>query len=358
MMCRWPLYALVTVLCLGCGNSPNPEGPAEQPDKIIQINESDVDTLDGETLTDADTLARPSNLVMAGSYLVIKDSHGDPAVHVVRRSDGSYVTSLGEPGQGPGQFSAWTFDVTSFDPPRFWVNDLSQRRLTYVDLERYLEGQFELGERIINLDIAPTSPVWLGDSLVVSPAFMAKEGRLAKLNPSGTFLGTMGVSPPPRNEAPMPVLQHAYQSWMKPRPGDRSLLALGTFYADRIEIYHADGTRKALVQGPALFEPIFEVATREGEPVRGSTDETRYGYIDLATTEQHIYALYSGRRRDESGNHGETIRVFDWDGNLEHVYNLKAAILSIAVDPAETTLYATQRAPDLEITKYPLQTGS
>lgn len=360
-MPRGALYLLTVVFCLACGNSPSVQAPAEEPDKIVQIEPSDVTALDGQTLTDADTLARPSNIVRAGSFLLVEDSYDDPPIHVIRRSDGSYVSSIGTPGEGPGEFTGtWSFDVTSQDPLQFWVYDLSQLRLTYVDLEQYLNGPFDLGERIINLKIGftPTAPVWLGDSLMVSPGFLTEEGRLARFTPEGEYVGTVGRSPPARSGVPLAVLQHAYQSQMKPRPGDRSLLALGTFYADRLEIYHADGTRKALVQGPALFEPIFEVGTMQGEPVRQSTEHTRYGYIDLATTKQHIYALYSGRRREEGGNHGDTVRVFDWDGNLEEVYELNAAVLGIAVGRAGRTLYATQRAPNLEITEYPLETGS
>jgi len=356
---RWLAGAVVATCLLACTAQSDTSSATDSSGPMIQISEDSVISLRGETLTDADTLARPSKIVTAGPYLVVKDSHGNPPVHIIRASDGAYVSSLGTPGQGPGEFTgsgAWSFDVVSHDPPRLWIYDLSALRLTYVDLEGYVNGSFALGERILNLNIGftPTSPVWLGDSLLVSPGFLTEPRRLAQFSPEGDYLGAVGVSPPPRDGVPIAVLQHAYQSRMKPRPGDRSLLALGTFYADRIEIYHADGTRKRLVQGPANFDPIFNVAPYQGQPARQSTDETRNGYTDLATTKDHIYALYSGRRRDKGGPYGTSVRVFDWDGTLQRVYNLNAAALGIAVDPDGTTLYATQRYPDLEITRYAL----
>lgn len=355
-MPKWLLLLAIVSFNMACNERSGSQESTEQPDKNVSFNESDVIQLDGQTLTEADTLARPSKIVIAGPYLIIKDAYGQPPIHVIRASDGSYVTALGTPGEGPGEFiGTWSFDVVSGDPPRFWIYDMPELRLTYVDLEAYLRGAFELGDRIINLNIGftPTAPTWLGDSLFVSPGFLTEEGRLAQFSPEGTFMGTIGISPPSREGVPLAVLQHAYQSWMKPNP-NRSLLALGTFYADRLEIYRPNGIRKLLVQGPAHFNPTFEVGTMQGEPARQSTDETRYGYIDIATTQRHIYALYSGRLRDQQGNYGDTVRVFDWDGNLNQVYNLNAAVLGIAVAPDETRLYATQRAPTVEISTYRL----
>jgi len=352
----WLLLLAIVSFNMACNERSGSQESTEQPDKNISFNESDVIQLDGQTLTEADTLSRPSKIVIAGPYLIIKDAYGQPPIHVIRASDGSYVTALGTPGEGPGEFiGTWSFDVVSGDPPRFWIYDMPQLRLTYVDLEAYLRGAFELGDRIINLNIGftPTAPTWLSDSLLVSPGFLTEEGRLAQFGPEGRFIGTAGISPPSRKGVPLAVLQHAYQSRMKPNP-NRSLLALGTFYADRLEIYHFDGTRKVLAQGPAHFDPTFEVGILQGEPARQSTDETRYGYIDIATTQDRIYALYSGRLRNQQGNHGDTVRVFDWNGNLKQVYDLNAAVLGITVDSTETTLYATQRFPSLEITRYSL----
>ena len=61
-----------------------------------------------------------------------------------------------------------------------------------------------------------------------------------------------------------------------------------------------------------------------------------------------------GHYVNQQGNHGDTVRVFDGDGNLEQVYDLNAAVLGITVDAAEGTLYATRRFPNLEITRYRL----
>ena len=61
-----------------------------------------------------------------------------------------------------------------------------------------------------------------------------------------------------------------------------------------------------------------------------------------------------GHYVNQQGNHGDTVRVFDGDGNLEQVYDLNAAVLGITVDAAEGTLYATRRFPNLETTAYGL----
>ncbi len=317
-----------------------------------------------EPLLLSDTLADPSSLVRAGAHLIVEDKSDATPIHVIRIEDGAYISTLGTEGQGPGEFTGlWSFDVVSHDPPRFWAYDLQQLRLTYVDLEGALSGSFKLGDRVLNLNIGftPTVPTWLNDSLLVSPGVLTDDGRLAYFDRSGNHVETMGTAPPPREDVPMAVLQHAYQSWMKPHP-DRTLFALATFYADQIEIYRADGTRKHLLIGPDSFEPAFDVAQFQGEAVRATTDETRNGYIDLATTRDRIYALYSGRLQRKAGNYGTTVRVFDWDGTLHRVYDLNAAVRGIAVSNDGQTLFATQHVrrgtngtmDEIGITKYRL----
>jgi len=93
----------------------------------------------------------------------------------------------------------------------------------------------------------------------------------------------------------------------------------------------------------------------DGQPVHSTTSETRVGYIDLATTDERIYALYSGRLRGQQGGWANIVRVFDWDGNYQASYDLQAAAIGIAVVPEtseQDVMYVVQMRPRLEITRY------
>jgi len=347
---------IITAATYGCVGEQPDRAFLDEADNMIAVTSTDSIPLEGETLTDTDSLARPSKIYPAGPYLVVLDSYAQPPIHVIRSSDGAYIASLGGPGEGPGEFvGPWSVDVPSREATSFWVHDLTQTRATHFDIERYLEGNDPVQEIVnFNVGFTLTSPILVGDSLFISPGFLTEEGRLAVFNRDGDHKDTVGNILVSRDRVPAAVLQHAYQSRMKASP-DRSRLALATFYADQLEIYSPTGERKALVQGPEYFDPVFEVGAMDGQPVHSTTSETRVGYIDLATTDERIYALYSGRLRGQQGGWANIVRVFDWDGNYQASYDLQAAAIGIAVVPEtseQDVMYVVQMRPRLEITRY------
>ena len=358
VLCNTLLILITAIVTLGCTEKRSEGMSSERASNEVKTSSADVIPVEGETLMASDSLARPSKIYAVGSYLVILDSYAQPPIHVIRSSDGTYVASLGRPGEGPGEFvSPWSVDIPSREEASFWVHDLTQIRSTHFDIGAHLEGRDPVQEIVnFNIGFTLTSPILINDSLFISPGFLTEDGRLARLTRNGNHKDTVGSALAARDRVPAAVLQHAYQSRMKASP-DRSRLVLGTFYADRLEIYSVNGERLALVEGPDLFDPIFEVGTMEGQPVHSTTNETRIGYIDLAITDKRIYALYSGRLRGQQGGWANLVRVFDWNGNYITSYDLQAAAVGIAVvsrDSEPDILYAVQMRPKLEISRYML----
>lgn len=349
---RFLVWLVLVGGVLGCG--PDQEGRTRSNTKTIGYHPEEADSLHGQVLSNADTIANPSSLVKVGEYLLVADISSDPPAHILTSKDGSYVRSLGTQGRGPGEFRGiWSFDVVSDSPGGVWAYDLNALRLTYIPVPQYVEGDYTLGDRLVTLETgySPTSPHWLGDSLLVSPGFLTEEGRLAYLDPqTGTTRRIDGVSPPNPNGDPIAVLQHAYQAFMDIEPTD-SLLVLGTRYADQLEIYRTDGTQQTVIRGPDHFDPVYEVGSAQGEPVRVSTDETRTGYLDVKATRSAIYALYAGRHRAGSAS---LVHVLDWQGTLQTVYKLDEPVRAIAVDEESDRLYASRAVSGPAILTYPV----
>jgi TolB-like 6-blade propeller-like len=186
---------------------------------------------------------------------------------------------------------------------------------------------------------------------------MLNGGRLAVFSSSGEFTGTVGDTPPAAPGVPAQVAGHAYQSTARLSP-DRTRLALVTRHADRLEIYRADGTLAARATGPRGFEPVYSVARNpRGEPIFGSGRDLRFGYVDVAATEERIYALYSGRTRGQApgrANFGRWVHVYDWSGRLHEVLGLDSDVLGIAVSADGGTLYAVRHEPAPALVAYPL----
>jgi len=351
---------LLACVYAGCTESEvSPEPTAEEDaTQFLSFSIEGSTKVAGHNLIEIDTLGRPGDLLRVGPYLVIADSYGDPPLHVVRASDGAYVRSLGRPGEGPGEFShVWSLLSVPTAEEAFWAFDSQLRRLTYVDLKRYLADDFTLGEQLISFTSEGLliSPAWIADTLLISSGFFM-EGRIGHFDSTGKMLRLVGITPPGGEKIPVPVRQHAYRSVLKTRP-DGSLVVLGTRHADQLELYRVDGTRLAVIRGALKFDPKYTVKNREGGSSMVTGNDFRFGFIDLATTQEYIFALYSGRTREAypgRANFGETVHVFDWSGQLIHTYELDADVISIVVDESGRTLYASQHRPHPAILRYAL----
>lgn len=308
------------------------------------------------TVDRSDALGSPADMALVGSHLVLLNPRGDSALRVYDTRTDRLVRSLGREGAGPGEFlGAWSIDPEPGSATAFWVYDIALRRMTRVDLA---PGAHPAGARTLPLhEAGPVAhPVWIGDSLLVSVGFFPEGGRLAHVDPSGRLRRVVGNDPPGSDATPMQVRQHAYQGKVQPN-ADRSLLALATRHADRLEILRVDGTRVAAAERPATFEPVFRTAVRAGESVLDTGDDLRFGYVDIAATPTRIYSLYSGRSRAEApgrANFGETVFVYDWSGARVDELRLDAPALTIEVDEARGKLYAVQHDPVPAVVVYDL----
>lgn len=350
--CFFGMFALPVAVAACSPSAPGYGDPAEMDHSAL----SPVAVV-GEVVAEPSDLGLPFELEVLGEHLVILDAASDSAVLVMRKDDGELIRSFGRRGHGPGEYEgAWSVDPVAGSDQQFWIYDASLHRLTHVDLSRDFEGGARHGERIINLVAEATvlDPTRL-DSIFVSLGFF-QSGRLGQFDEEGRFLRTVGSLPQDAHEVPPQILQHAFQSTLEPNPS-RTLLAVATRHADRLEIYRPDGTLVASARPPFGFLPKFEVRVRRGEPSMATGDDLRFGYVDLATTEDHIYALFSGRTRygfPGTANYGEYVHVYDWEGRLQTVVKLDSEALAIAVDTADRSLYALRHDPRPAVVRYGL----
>ena len=315
--------------------------------------------LRSRVVSESDSLRLPTELQVTRDYLVALDRFGNPSMYVFRLADGALVGTLGKRGHGPGEFQGpWSVDVEP-GTNRFWVYDLEASRLTRVDLDRWLAAGRVLAQPpVLNLrreQGPPTDLAWLGDSVMVGPGYY-QSGRLARFGRDGKLRALTGQLPVGDVEGPPQVIQHAYQSTMELNPA-RTLVALGTRHASRLEILRPTGERVAVAEGPRPFGPVYSVATRAGSPVLLTDEKLRFGYVDLAATERHVIALYSGMRRGDrpgAAHFGRVLHVYDWSGRLLRQVVLDAEVLHVAADERTGTLYASRSIPGPAIVADPL----
>jgi hypothetical protein len=150
------------------------------------------------------------------------------------------------------------------------------------------------------------------------------------------------------------VLQHAYTGPLTVAP-DRQRIAMGTENADRLEIYRADGSLVREVRGAFGFEPVYEVHRQPAGNTMATGGDLRFGYTGMASTDAHIYAMYSGQLRAEGGGYsyfGTEVHVYRWNGDRVATLKLDERARAIAVTPDGEWLYAVQWTPEPRVVQY------
>jgi hypothetical protein len=112
------------------------------------------------------------------------------------------------------------------------------------------------------------------------------------------------------------------------------------------------------VLGHELAEGVKAGGTFGGEVYMAPEEDMRFGYVRIATTDDRIYALFSGRSNRGSPRdapYGRFVHVYDWDGEFLAALELDNAALEIAVDPLGEELYATIEEPEPGVRVYSLR---
>lgn len=316
--------------------------------------------LRGEPVATGDYLDHPGQMAVTDDRLVVLDRSA-PMVHVFRLGDGAHLGSVGKQGEGPGEYrSAWHIERDANDPRAVWIYDIALLRMT-----RLAFGPAPLPEvrEVVNLNAGSgvfLHPVWISDTTLVVSGITPTHanGRLLLTDRAGGVIRMIGKAPrhPGAASIPTTVLQHAYEGPLAVRP-DRARFALATRQADQLEIYRSDGTQLAQVVGSTGFLPEFEVKERAEGVSMATGDDLRVGYVDLAATRDHIYALFSGTVRGEAGAStyfGREVHVFDWSGAKLARLQLDEPAFTIAVTPDGARMYAVHHEPVPSIVSYSL----
>jgi len=352
---RLVLAPCATAMLIGCdaGETGLRYGSAE-------LDHGAVPQLDASSriLCDTAALGIPTDLLVVGDYLVVLDIASDSVLHFFDRRTKTYRGQLGRRGEGPGEvMAAWSLDHYGEADNAFWLYDAGLRRLTEVDIRRSLAAGQLSHTQLIGLIASgtPTGPLWL-DSTIVSLGFFT-QGRIMVFNREGEPDSTIGPVPKAGDELPPSVVQHVYQGTLVRRPDGQKLAAV-TRHAGQIEIYDMHGAR-TLRNGPLTVEPRYSVRSGSRGPSMRTGSDLRFGYVDATATQEHIYALFSGRTREGFPGRaylGSHVHVFDWNGNFEYALSLDSEVGAITIEVNASVLYALRHNPTPAVLAYDLST--
>jgi hypothetical protein len=355
---RVPLGVAVFLgwMTVAFGSHDVPDGGAPRPAELPSLDATELTTfaLRAVSLHDGPALAMPTQIAVISGSVVLVDGMAERPIHILDADSGDLVRSLGRSGEGPGEFQ-WPRALDPADGESFWVYDAGLSRLTLVEPERWASGPASDRVTLPVRSPAQTMGMVRTASGLLGTGLFA-DGRLGHFDEQGVYTGASGSLPTSEIDAPPGVLQHAYRGTLKPDP-TRERLVLAARHAGFLEVFASDGSTQTRFEGPFPFEPAFEVVAGDGGPSMATGDDLRFGYVDVAPTAGHVYALFSGRTRGDhpdDASYGRSVHVFDWDGSLRAVLELDVDAFAIAVDEERGRLLAVRHLPTPSVVTFDL----
>lgn len=145
----------------------------------------------------------------------------------------------------------------------------------------------------------------------------------------------------------------AYQGTMEINPSQNKLVYV-TSYAKQLYFFLVEEGKMQLIKEIKDSYPQYIPDTSHG--VSAIYDKKApFGFTDVTTTDQFVYALYSGKSFEEYGlqcSEGNKLFVYTWGGELVDEYTLDIDINCICVDNHDEIMYAIANNPDPQIVKF------
>lgn len=129
-------------------------------------------------------------------------------------------------------------------------------------------------------------------------------------------------------------------SILRVRP-DQSAFVCADMYSGVIDFCRITADSIERVKMIRLHYPKVEI-TETPSPRVAYYRDNRFGFSDIAVTKDRVYALYSGKSYQEAGGQvsgGQTLLVYDWEGNLVKSCSLEEPLTNMSYDWYEKEIY-------------------
>lgn len=296
--------------------------------------------LKGEAVGPVGLFVWPTNIYIKDSLLIVIDRKTKKAtMHLFALPSMDYVSASGIRGKEPGELiTPWDIHVNKDNS--FYVLDATKDELILFEIDSIrVSGRYR-PQIFVRLpeDEVYYSFVKLGNGSFVSTGFFQdRESRLMSIHSDGSIRRFGNYPLKAEERIPDFAQAIAYESIVKTN-WDEDLIVLAAANCDLLNVFDADGDEIVTIVGPDNVRPDFTYDLNRCV----IKEKNIQGYVDLKVTGEFIYGLYSGnRKRDENGDFGRNIFVFDLDGNPKAWLELDRYIISFSVDEENKKIYAS-----------------
>ena len=255
---------------------------------------------------------------------------------------GAVLSHAGRHGEGPNEFrDPGAFMVESASPPRVWVYDFQNRRLSLLamgpgdELRVAQSRPFNVGESI-------EQPVRVGQQFIANGLF--PDYTLLVLDSAGRAVRRIAAEQP----FPARVMPHVTgrrllnRSYLTIEP-DGSRLALTYQWASRIDFFSSEGRLLGSVQGPRATAAKYRI--NDGDRFFWDP-QGQMAYTGVQSTDRFVYAMFCGcREADDRDQRSQRVHVFRWNGDFVTEIQLDRRVTAFAVSSDDSFLYGSITEP-------------
>jgi hypothetical protein len=311
---------------------------------------------------DDEFIGNPVRITKADSLLYVVDASTDSIVHLFNIDKKTYNGTVIGRGVGPDELLSVSNVTLSIDNKSIWAYDITGRKWVQFDREHL----YQTNESIV-IDKVHFSknqfnnsyldePEWISDSTFICLDINSYRNRFLIFNKQlETVLSVQNQRFSFNEDYPLFILNDMFSTKMDMKP-DKTQVVLAGRYLDCIEIYNIDGTLTKLLKGPETgfhFKYNQEQSLNRGALIKSR--ESKRAYIGLKTTNKGIYALYSGKEKQDTSGYScsNIIYSFDWEGNPLKKYILDCQIIAFDIDETGGEIFAIKE-PDRYIVSFDL----
>lgn len=301
-------------------------------------------------------IGSPVDIQKDGDHLIVLDYKQDSLFHKIDWKNGRYLGMFGQKGQGPNEF-IYPSSLNGLGDGRFSCYDVAKKELSLIGLDEKWNkvdiSRLFRYEPMITFNIVPVV-----DSLFIVSG--ETNGSMFALIDKGGEVLSLSDEYPYKDEDEKKISTKyramAYQGTL--RVNSKGYFAYAVTLAEQIHLYKVENRMieklGAVIDGYGHYEPYL---SRNGGYGVAHSAEYPICYMDLAVSDEYVYALYAGRTFESHkllAYEGEVVFVYDWTGKLVKTYQLDVPITQFCVDEDEGVIYATASIPEPTIVSFNL----
>ncbi|HRW62320.1 MAG TPA: BF3164 family lipoprotein [Bacteroidales bacterium] len=303
-------------------------------------------------------LFNPTSINVYDSLFLLIDYTEGNWLSLINKDNGVQLRKAIEIGKGPNEITYLSNICIDHKNDELILLDIQQKQIKVANLDSLIISDKDcfikqIQVKIDSGQIFNMAPI--NDSLFVGTGILL-EGKYALINQIGELINVSYDYPFDENHPNIDydMLGMAFQS-IKTSNKDISRFVSGDLNCDLLTFFTYDSNGLIKLKEYNTYLPIYEEVRAGGGYGARLSRDNKNGFVDLKSTSNYVYALYSGNSFNELNSDAfkaKNVLVFNWDGEPIVRFILDEFVISIDITEDDNFIYAIVNNPYPEIHKY------